>query len=152
MLHDCGRDGSICTLGGSKQKNGSDLQFCLHHDLRKDHIMKIEQVPVTGNEEKMQLTPQMRALSEFYQALNERDIERMARNWAQSDEAVMNNPVGGIKRGWEEIRTVYDRIFSSPSQYWFEFYDETCGRWFPPHSLASPRRPIRTLMSLSSPR
>jgi ketosteroid isomerase-like protein len=85
--------------------------------------MKIEQVPVTGKEEKKQLTPQMRVLSEFYQALNERDIERMARNWAHTDEAVMDNPVGGIKRGWEEIRNVYDRIFSSPSQYWFEFYD-----------------------------
>jgi ketosteroid isomerase-like protein len=47
----------------------------------------------------------------------------MARNWAQADEAVMDNPVGGIKRGWEEIRTVYERIFSSPGQYWFEFYD-----------------------------
>ena len=47
----------------------------------------------------------------------------MTRNWAQTDEAVMDNPVGGIKRGWEEIRTVYERIFSSSGQYWFEFYD-----------------------------
>ena len=84
--------------------------------------MKVEQVPVTGREEKKQLTPQMRALSEFYQALNTRDLELMARNWAQTDEAVMDNPVGGIKRGWEEIRTVYERIFRSAGQYWFEFY------------------------------
>lgn len=85
--------------------------------------MKVEQVSVTGREQKKQLTPQMRALSEFYQALNDRDMELMARNWAQTDEAVMDNPVGGIKRGWEEIRTVYERIFSSHGQYWFEFYD-----------------------------
>lgn len=85
--------------------------------------MKVEQVPVTGREQKKQLIPQMRTLSEFYQALNDRDLELMARNWAQTDDAVMDNPVGGIKRGWEEIRTVYEKIFRSAGQYWFEFYD-----------------------------
>ncbi len=84
--------------------------------------MKVEHIPVTGREEKDQLSPQIRALSDFYQALNGRDMELMARNWAQLDGAVMDNPVGGIKRGWEEIKTVYERIFSSPEQYWFEFY------------------------------
>ncbi|MEA5112727.1 MAG: nuclear transport factor 2 family protein [Geobacteraceae bacterium] len=82
-----------------------------------------DEAPVTGKERKMQLTPQMKALSDFYQALNDRDMELMTRNWAQSDESVMDNPVGGIKRGWDEIRAVYERIFSSPGQYWFEFYD-----------------------------
>lgn len=85
--------------------------------------MRVEQVPVTGKEEKFGLTPQMRALSEFYQALNGRDMALMARNWAQTDEAVMDNPVGGIKRGWEEIRGVYERVFASPGQFRFEFYD-----------------------------
>ncbi|HEX9079849.1 MAG TPA: nuclear transport factor 2 family protein [Desulfuromonadaceae bacterium] len=85
--------------------------------------MKIEQEPVTGREEKERLTPQMRALSEFYQALNGRDMELVARNWAQTDEAVMDNPLGGIRRGWEEIRTVYERLFRSSGEYWFEFYD-----------------------------
>jgi ketosteroid isomerase-like protein len=85
--------------------------------------VKVEQAPITGREQREQLTPQMRALSEFYQALNDRDMELMARNWVQTDEAVMDNPVGGIKRGWEEIRTVYERIFSSSGHYWFEFYD-----------------------------
>ena len=46
-----------------------------------------------------------------------------AQIWAQADEAVMDNPVGGMKRGWEEIRTVYKRIFNSSWHYWFEFYD-----------------------------
>jgi ketosteroid isomerase-like protein len=65
----------------------------------------------------------MRALSEFYQALNGRDIELMAQNWAQTDEAVMDNPVGGIKRGWDEIKAVYEQIFSHREPFWFEFYD-----------------------------
>ena len=85
--------------------------------------MRIEHAPVTGKEEKDNLTPPMRALSEFYEALNSRDIEKMARNWAQTDEAVMDNPLGGIMRGWEEIKVVYERLFESQSQFYFEFYD-----------------------------
>jgi len=85
--------------------------------------MKLEQVPVTGREKRDHLSTPLKALSEFYEALNNRDIEKMARNWAQTDEAAMDNPLGGIKRGWEEIRSVYERIFSTPAQYYFEFYD-----------------------------
>ncbi len=85
--------------------------------------MKIEQTPVTGKEEKNSLPPMLRALSEFYEALNSRDIEKMAKNWMQTDEAAMDNPLGGIKRGWDEIKVVYERLFSSPSEYYFEFYD-----------------------------
>jgi hypothetical protein len=47
--------------------------------------MKMEQAPVTGREPMRQLTPQMRALSQFYHALNARDMGLMARNWAQTD-------------------------------------------------------------------
>jgi ketosteroid isomerase-like protein len=65
----------------------------------------------------------MKALSEFYQALNNRDLGLMSRNWAQTDEAIMDNPVGGIKRGWEEIRSVYEQVFRGSGRFWFEFYD-----------------------------
>jgi ketosteroid isomerase-like protein len=86
-------------------------------------MARVEQAPVTGKERKKQLTAQMRALSEFYQALNSRDTDLMAQNWAQTDETVMDNPVGGIKRGWGEIKAVYAQIFSRPEPFWFEFYD-----------------------------
>ena len=85
--------------------------------------MKIELTPVTGKEDKNSLTPMLRALSEFYEALNSRDIEKMATNWAQTDEVVMDNPLGGIKRGWDEIKAVYERLFNSQSTYYFEFYE-----------------------------
>lgn len=85
--------------------------------------MQIEHNPVTGHEPESALGPQMKALSGFYRALNNRDIELMSRNWAQTDEAVMDNPVGGIKRGWNEIRTVYAQIFKRPEPFWFEFHD-----------------------------
>ncbi len=85
--------------------------------------MKVQQAPVTGKEKKENLPPTLRALSEFYEALNSRDLKKMASNWAQTDESVMDNPVGGIKRGWEEIKSVYEKIFSRSAQYYFEFYD-----------------------------
>lgn len=85
--------------------------------------MVTENNPITGNEEKSTLTPIILALSGFYEALNSRDMEKMAQNWAQTDEAVMDNPLGGIKRGWDEIKAVYERLFSSQSEYYFEFYD-----------------------------
>lgn len=88
--------------------------------------MKVEQTPVTGREPAERLTPQMRALSGFYRALNGRNMELMEENWAQTAEVVMDNPLGGIKRGWDEIKEVYARIFSQPEPFWFEFYDFSC--------------------------
>ena len=35
----------------------------------------------------------------------------MERNWVSSDEASMANPLGGIRRGWPDIREFYERIF-----------------------------------------
>jgi ketosteroid isomerase-like protein len=37
----------------------------------------------------------------------------------------MDNPLGGIKRGWSEIRSVYERLFRHDGTYHFEFYDYT---------------------------
>ena len=37
----------------------------------------------------------------------------------------MDNPLGGIKRGWDEIKAVYELIFSGPAQVSVEFYDYT---------------------------
>jgi hypothetical protein len=36
---------------------------------------------------------------------------------------LMNNPVGGIRRGWPEIRELYERIFASAASVRVEFYD-----------------------------
>ncbi|GFO54466.1 hypothetical protein GMSM_14730 [Geomonas sp. Red276] len=88
-------------------------------------MQRLERTPVTGREDKGGLSPELAALSAFYEALNERDMEKMGQNWLQSDEAAMDNPLGGIKRGWEEIKSVYQRLFASQSEYWFEFYDYT---------------------------
>lgn len=41
------------------------------------------------------------------------------------DEIATDNPVGGIKRGWPEIKAVYERIFNGKAKVYVEFYDYT---------------------------
>ncbi|MBW8815200.1 MAG: nuclear transport factor 2 family protein [Caulobacterales bacterium] len=83
------------------------------------------QQPVTGRENLDELAPPERALAQFYKALNGRDIALMEQNWDPTREAVMDNPLGGIKRGWAEIRPTYERLFAAPGSYSFEFWDYT---------------------------
>ncbi len=42
-----------------------------------NRYMKTEQTPITGRENPRDLPPQLQALSEFYAAFNERDLEKM---------------------------------------------------------------------------
>ena len=85
--------------------------------------MKIHETPITGSEDKAGRPNTVQALIDFYTAFNGRDLERMERNWLDSQEVAMDNPLGGIKRGWAEIRSVYERIFSGPAHVYVEFYD-----------------------------
>ena len=81
--------------------------------------------PITGKEELGNLKEPAQALAQFYRAFNGRDLTLMGENWAQSEKIAMDNPVGGIKRGWPEVRAVYERIFKSSGTVEVEFYDYT---------------------------
>ena len=52
-------------------------------------------------------------------------MKMMSDNWAQSDEVAMDNPLGGIKRGWHEIRSVYEKIFNGNTKVYVEYFDYT---------------------------
>lgn len=65
------------------------------------------------------------ALIAFYKAFNARDLPAMTNNWDQAEHASMSNPLGGIKRGWEEISQVYKNIFHGKAKVYVEFYDYT---------------------------
>jgi len=81
--------------------------------------------PVTGAGPEIDPTSPVGALEEFYRAFNTRDLGLMERNWLNSAEASMDNPLGGIKRGWDEIATVYRRIFGGSGSVQVEFFDYT---------------------------
>ena len=78
---------------------------------------------ITGNENFKDLTNPTQVLAQFYSAFNTQDFELMSQNWLQNEEIAMDNPLGGIKRGWDEIKSVYNRIFNGKAKVYVEFYD-----------------------------
>ena len=82
------------------------------------------QTAITGKENLVDIKDDKRkALTEFYKAFNGRDFTLMQKNWLNSEEIAMDNPLGGIKRGWEEIKEIYTRIFSGKALVYVEYYD-----------------------------
>src|SRR6185312_11425940 len=79
--------------------------------------MHPEQQPITGAEYHTNAPATPRgALAQFYAAFNGSDIDLMAENWDHGDDAVMDNPIGGIARGWDSIRPIYERLFGGTAQ------------------------------------
>ncbi len=83
------------------------------------------QQAITGKEDQRQLSSPYQALVQFYCAFNSGDLRMMSENWLQSADIAMDNPLGGIKRGWAEIEAVYRRIFNGPAEVYVEYYDYT---------------------------
>ena len=85
--------------------------------------MTIYQQAITGNESITTKETPYEALVEFYKAFNQRNIHLMEQNWANTPEIAMDNPLGGIMRGWDNIRQVYSRIFEGQAKVYVEYYD-----------------------------
>ena len=83
------------------------------------------QEAITGMENAGDLSSPYQALVQFYCAFNSGDMQMMSENWAQSDNIAMDNPLGGIKRGWAEIAPVYASIFDGPAEVYVEYFDYT---------------------------
>ena len=79
---------------------------------------------ITGKENLTDIKDdKIKALTQFYAAFNGKDFALMQENWYNHKEIAMDNPLGGIKRGWEEIKSIYKRIFSGKALVYVEFYD-----------------------------
>lgn len=79
--------------------------------------------PITGQEKKSDNTSPYSALVDFYYSFNNQNYELIENNWLQTIDASMSNPLGGIKRGWSEIKDVYKNIFNGSAKVYVEFYD-----------------------------
>lgn len=77
---------------------------------------------ISGNENEIK-DPRLQSVVQFYTAFNGRNLALMQKTWADGDAISMNNPLGGIKRGWGEIGAVYQRLFTGPVEVYVEFYD-----------------------------
>ncbi|MGN8198562.1 YybH family protein [Salinisphaera sp. RV14] len=65
------------------------------------------------------------ALIGFYRAFNACDLEALAANWMEGDAPSMDNPIGGIRRGWPAIREGYAKLFTGPARVEAAFHDFT---------------------------
>lgn len=82
--------------------------------------------PINGTEILEQISnPETLALSFFYNAFNKRNMSFMEQSWLNTNEISMDNPIGGIRRGWDEIENGYNKIFNGKAQVYVEFYDYT---------------------------
>ena len=65
-----------------------------------------------------------RALVEsFYHAFNQRDIGVLAQVWANHALIQLNNPLGGIVRGFKPIANLYQSLFTSSASVWVVLSD-----------------------------
>jgi len=78
---------------------------------------------ITGDEVVTDHDSPVAALVAFYRGFNHRDLNRVAASWAPTADIAMDNPLGGIKRGWPEIEVVYRRLFGGPARVYVEFHD-----------------------------
>lgn len=85
--------------------------------------MEINHTPIDGSEPDMDVATLRGALGFFYRAFNSRSLEMMRESWENSSDIVMDNPIGGITRGWEQIERMYQRLFSGPARIHVEFHD-----------------------------
>jgi limonene-1,2-epoxide hydrolase len=86
------------------------------------------QNPIIGNEDLGDLSQPQQALAQFYRAFNTRDLKMIDENFAHSDEVVIDNPLGGIRRGADEPHKMYEAVFMSPADVHVEFWDYTIHR------------------------
>jgi ketosteroid isomerase-like protein len=94
----------------------------------RGEMMKPFEKPITGEEPLTDLSQPEQALVEFYKAFNARDIGLIDRNFAATDEVVIDNPLGGIRRGADQPRQMYQGIFASPADLHVVFWDYTIDR------------------------
>ena len=78
---------------------------------------------ISGNETVYEPMSSLAALIAFYRAFNARDLDGLARNWLDGNEPSMSNPVGGLRRGWIDIRDSYARLFSGTASVRVTFHD-----------------------------
>lgn len=82
-------------------------------------------IPITGQEKWDRLSEPERALSAFYRAFNNHDLDALEGIWDRNEAIAMDNPVGGIHRGWDEIKDTYEKLFAAADRFQVEFTEYT---------------------------
>jgi pyrroloquinoline quinone (PQQ) biosynthesis protein C len=78
---------------------------------------------VINGKETGKLSPEYKALSEYYNALNNANIDMMKNNWSKKEDVAFTNPLGGIVHTYDDVIESHRELFSSPIGIDVEYYD-----------------------------
>lgn len=78
---------------------------------------------INGSETKAGDGSAQDALIEFYHAFNAGDLAALQLNWMPGDAPSMDNPIGGIRRGWTSISEGYLKLFGGRARVQVSFHD-----------------------------
>ena len=65
------------------------------------------------------------AIYGFYKAFNEKNMAAITKIWANTEDNTIENPAGGIRRGWSDLKWAYEKVLGSQAKISAEFYDYT---------------------------
>ena len=80
-------------------------------------------VEITGKESRAGDGGALDALIDFYRSFNASDLNALAANWADGEAPSMDNPIGGIRRGWPAIKEGYAKLFNGSATVRVAFHD-----------------------------
>ncbi|WP_028754872.1 YybH family protein [Rhizobium leucaenae] len=87
--------------------------------------MKWHLIEITGSDAKAGDGGPLDALIEFYRAFNSGDNTALESTWLPGEAPSMDNPIGGIRRGWSSIAEGYSKIFEDRVKVQVTFHDFT---------------------------
>jgi len=104
-------------------KDSLSIRATIWDELEKICDSKYTKTSVINGKEMSQLSPEYKALSEYYNALNNANITKMKNNWSRDTRAAFTSPLGGITRAFENIISSHDALFNSKIDIDVEYYD-----------------------------
>ncbi len=87
--------------------------------------MQRRPIEITGHEAKAGDGGPLDALIEFYRAFNSADLAGLEAVWFSGEAPSMDNPIGGIRRGWAAIAEGYSKLFHGRVKVQVTFHDFT---------------------------
>jgi ketosteroid isomerase-like protein len=80
---------------------------------------------INGYGDTSELSEPELAIYGFYKAFNEKNMAAITKIWANTEDITIENPAGGIRRGWSDLKWAYGKVLGSPAKVSAEFYDYT---------------------------
>jgi len=93
------------------------MMSCSQRAYGRDSVNRIDGIRESGVEGARLL------MESFYFAFNNKNLDVLGKVWANHQLIQLNNPLGGILRGYESIAALYGQVFTGPASVWVELSD-----------------------------